>query len=129
VCSPISFAVRSRQIFDSCLGDRGSVTAEFACIIPALLLVLAFCLGGIQVVAQQIRLSDSAAAGARMLARGEDTSAAADRVGVVLGVGRLETEREGDFVCVTLSKPAAFGPVAAFGVTLVARNCALAGTN
>jgi len=64
-----------------------------------------------------------------MLARGEDTSAAADRVGAVLGVGRLETEREGEFVCVTLSRPAAFGPVAAFGATLVARNCALAGTN
>jgi hypothetical protein len=104
------------------------VTAEFACIIPALLLVLAFCLGGIQVVAQQIRLSDSAAAGARMLARGEDMSTTTDRVREALGVGGLETEREGDFVCVTLSRPAAFGPIATFGLTLVARNCALAGT-
>ncbi|MDQ1576828.1 MAG: hypothetical protein QOH55_1978, partial [Microbacteriaceae bacterium] len=45
------------------LGARGSVTAEFAAVVPAVLLVLAACLGGIQVVGQQVRMTDAAADG------------------------------------------------------------------
>ena len=56
-------------------GDRGSVTAEFAAVIPAVLLVLACCLAGLQLAGQQLRLQDAAAVTARALARGDSAPA------------------------------------------------------
>jgi hypothetical protein len=105
--------------------DRGSVTAEFAAALPAVLVVLACCLGAVQVVGQQVRLSDAAADVARLLARGDTAAPAA---GLLASVGprtALAQEREGDFVCVRLSAPSAFAPFAAAGLTLAARSCAL----
>jgi hypothetical protein len=39
----------------------------------------------------------------------------------------MATEQHGEFVCMRLSSAAAFGPAAAFGLTIAARGCALAG--
>lgn len=50
-------------------GERGSVTAEFACVMPAVIMVLLLALGSFQVVSQQIRVSDAASTAARMLGR------------------------------------------------------------
>ena len=107
--------------------EAGSVTAEFAALLPAVLVVLACCLGAVQVVGQQVRLADAAGSAARLLARGESTAAAA---GLVSGLGlaaTLAVDRKGDFVCAGLSAPSVFGPFAAAGLTLGARSCALAG--
>jgi hypothetical protein len=109
------------------LGVRGSVTAEFAAVVPAVLLVLAACLGGIQVVGQQVRMTDAAADGARSLARGDGADVAAGHIRESVGPVALATERRGEFVCVRLSAPASFGLAAAFGLTVAARGCALAG--
>jgi len=106
--------------------DRGSVTAEFAAGVPAVLLVLAFCLGAVQLVAQQLRLTDAAGMAARSLARGDGETATADRVAAAVGSAALSREREGPFVCVSLSMPAPFAPLAA-GLTVRGRGCALAG--
>jgi hypothetical protein len=103
------------------------VTAEFAAVVPAVLLVLACCLGGVQVVGQQVRMTDAAADGARSLARGDSAGVAANRVRESVGAVGMATEQHGEFVCVRLSSAAAFGPAAAFGLTIAARGCALAG--
>jgi hypothetical protein len=109
------------------LGARGSVTAEFAAVVPAVLLVLAACLGGIHVVGQQVRMTDAAADGARSLARGDGADVAAGHIRESIGPVALATERRGEVVCVRLSAPASFGLAAAFGLTVAARGCALAG--
>jgi hypothetical protein len=105
--------------------ERGSVTAEFAAALPAVLVVLACCLGGVQVVGQQVRMSDAAADVARLLARGDGAGPAA---GLLASVGPgtvLAQERHGEFVCARLSAPSAFAPFAAAGLSLGARSCAL----
>ncbi|MBB2900885.1 Flp pilus assembly protein TadG [Kineococcus radiotolerans] len=51
--------------------DRGSITAEFALALPAVLLLLALALGTARVVLSQVQCADAARAGARAAARGE----------------------------------------------------------
>ena len=53
------------------LEDRGSVTAEFAIVLPAVLLVLLTSLSVLSLQASRIALVEVAAEGARALARGE----------------------------------------------------------
>lgn len=107
--------------------DDGSVTAEFAAVIPAVVLVLGCCLGAVQVVGQQVRLTDAAADAARALARGDGADRAAGIVERSVRGASLSAERRGEFVCARLSVPSAFGPFAAFGLTVAAGSCALAG--
>lgn len=52
-------------------GSRGSVTAETAAMLPALMVVLAAALWAIQVVGVQLECVDAARAAARAAARGE----------------------------------------------------------
>lgn len=104
--------------------ERGSVTAEFAAIVPAVLLVLAFGLGAIEVVVQQARLTDAAADGARSLARGDGEGVARSNIAGAVGQSMVSVSRSGDFVCVSLTQKAA-GPAALTGLTVQSRGCAL----
>ena len=89
--------------------DRGSVTAEVAVTLPAVVLVLACCLGALGAASQQIRLQDAAAAAARSAGRdGPVPSGAA-------------VDDRGDLVCVTLARAA--GPPFQ-SITLTATSCA-----
>lgn len=102
---------------------RGSVTAEFAVVIPAVILVLAVSLGGLQSVGRQIQLQDVAALAARSEARGEDAAALVRRL---VPEASMKSEVRGNLVCIRLYAPGA--PVAALlGVGVVsAMSCALA---
>lgn len=53
--------------------ERGSSTAEFAVVLPAVVFVLALVLGGAATGIVQLRLEESARLGARAAARGEST--------------------------------------------------------
>ena len=57
------------------------VTAELAVALPAVVLVLALCLGGISLGIDQIRCVDAARLGARALARGETSAVVRDLAG------------------------------------------------
>jgi Flp pilus assembly protein TadG len=105
-------------------GERGSVTAEFAAVIPAVLLVLAFGLGAIEVVVQQARLTDAAADSARSLARGDSEGLMNQRTVGAVGSAAVSVRRSGDFVCVSVAQPAA-GPAALTGLTVRGEGCAL----
>jgi Flp pilus assembly protein TadG len=107
--------------------ETGSVTAEFAVGLPAVVVVLALCLGGIQTVGQQLRLMDAAADAARLLARGDGLDAARDHVATAVGAVSLATEADGDFRCVQLSATPAFLPARALGVPVSATSCSLGG--
>ena len=102
--------------------DRGSVTAEFAAVVPAVILLLALCLGGLQVAGQQLRLQDAAADVSRSVARGGDAGAATGLPGVTVA-----TSAQGDLVCARLSMRAGSAVGALLGLTLSASSCALGG--
>ncbi|WP_129590349.1 TadE family type IV pilus minor pilin [Cryobacterium aureum] len=104
--------------------SRGSTTAEFATALPAVVLVLACCLGAVQVIGVQVRLTDAAATAARVLARGDSTARAAGLVHRAVAGASLAPERRGEFVCagVVARAPGIFA-----GLTLEAVSCALAG--
>ncbi|MEO3889137.1 TadE family type IV pilus minor pilin [Nonomuraea sp. B5E05] len=59
--------------------SRGSVTAETAAMLPALMVVLAAALWAIQAVGAQLECVDAARAAARAAARGEPLSQVRDR--------------------------------------------------
>jgi Flp pilus assembly protein TadG len=109
---------------DAAASERGSVTAEFAAVIPAVLLVLAFGLGAIEVVVQQARLTDAAADGARSLARGDASGVMEARMSEAVGAASVNVRRADDFVCLSLAQPAA-GPAALTGITVHGEGCAL----
>ena len=99
-------------------GDAGSVTAEFALALPLVVMVLAFCLTGLQIAGLQVRLQDAAATAARAAARGDSTDIAAR----LTPSATVSQWTDGALVCVGLTAPTPLP-----GVALAARSCALAG--
>src|SRR6202000_105631 len=74
---------------------RGTVTAEFAAVLPAVIVVLAVAIGGLQLAGEQLRLQAVAARAARSFARGGSASSV---VGEVPGATIVQLRR-GDLVC------------------------------
>ncbi|MBO3663755.1 TadE family protein [Microbacterium stercoris] len=104
-------------------GERGSVAAELAVALPAVLLVLILGVGALFAASTQVRLQDVAADGARLVARGEP-EARASAVVAQLDGARTAVSWRGDLVCVTAHATAR---VAGVGVPLSAVSCALGG--
>lgn len=102
------------------------MTAEFAVVLPGVVLVLALCLGAVNVIGQQVALGSLASSGVRMLARGDDPGAVRSRVAAAAPGASLAQSADGAFVCIALERQARFGPVGLGTVTLSARDCALA---
>ncbi len=98
-------------------GDAGAVTAEFAVVLPAIVLVLAACVGGIRLAGEQVRLQDASAIGARALARGDPIPAPAGSY--------LTSHSEGDLVCVVAAATTSWAPGLP-PIGLSAESCALA---
>jgi Flp pilus assembly protein TadG len=102
--------------------ERGTVTAEFAVALPALLLVLAACLGALRLGAEQVRVVDAAALAARSAARGDDPAFSA-RLAQSAGADGIATSRTaGGLVCVVARRVT---PVLGLALPLAARSCAL----
>ncbi|MCU1443627.1 MAG: hypothetical protein JWQ59_1777 [Cryobacterium sp.] len=108
-------------------GEFGGVTAEFATVLPAVVLVLGFCLGAVQLVGQQVRLTDAAADAARALARGDPPGEVSALVRQLVDGASLSPVRRGELLCARLTSTTQSGPLAVFGLTLEASSCALAG--
>lgn len=107
--------------------DRGSATAEFAVVVPAVVLVIALTVGAVSIAGRQVRLEQAAAQAARLAARGE-SSERMDAVVAAIAEGRVSgIWDDGELVCVsaTAATVATWGPVPM--PELVARSCALAG--
>lgn len=83
--------------------ERGSVTAEFAVVVPAVLLVVALTAGTLSATGRQVRLEQAAAQAARLLARGDGQDRAAGVVAAIAGSATTDVSREGDLVCVAVS--------------------------
>ena len=106
--------------------QRGSVVAEFAVAMPAVLLVLAVLLGGIQLAGLQLRAQDAAADAARSWARGESGAVVAGHLSQQLPGARASRSSRGDLVCATV-RASARGAAARLGVSVAASACALGG--
>jgi len=106
--------------------ERGSVAAEFAVALPAVVLVLGVCLGGIGAGSQQLRLQDAAAIAARDLGRGESSAGLGSSIDRLTGGAALETWTERGLVCARLTR-GVDGPLAVSGLRLSAQSCALDG--
>lgn len=104
--------------------DRGSVTAEIAVGLPAVVIVLAACLGGLGLATTQLRAQDAAADAARLLGRGETVSAAQQHVAREVPGADLAISRPADLVCarVVVEQRLLLVPVRAAG-----SSCALDG--
>lgn len=84
--------------------SRGAVTAEFAVALPAVVLLLAILLAGSAAGVTQLRLEEAARAGARALARGEDTAAVNSIVRRLAGDSAASTvASDGEWLSVTVS--------------------------
>lgn len=106
-------------------GDRGSVAAEFAAAIPAVVLVLTLCVGAVVSASTYVRVQDAAGEAARLSARGDSPDSGV----AVAGEGAsLETWDSGDFRCARVSAPLEIA-----GITISVRaegeSCALRDTD
>lgn len=104
--------------------ERGSVAAELAVALPAVVVVVALGIGGLLAASTHVRLQDAAADAARLIARGEPGERAAGAVTSAVAGARSASSHSGDLVCVTATADVA---VAGMPVTLTASSCALAG--
>jgi len=104
--------------------ERGSVTAEFAVVAPAVVLVVVLTATVLLASGRQVRLEQAAGQAARLAARGEAEGRVRDVVGTLVDGSRTTIVVDGDFVCVEVSVAHALPvPIA----PLRARSCALAG--
>lgn|GEM_PF-816336 len=101
------------------------MAAEFAVLVPAVVLLLALCLSAVQVSTRQLRLHDAAAVAARMLARGEAERSVAGQAAALLAGSSFEAHRRGELLCVRLSAPGLPGGGVFSRVALSATSCAL----
>ena len=106
--------------------ERGSVAAEFAVAMPAVLLVLATALGGLQVAGLQLQAQDAAADAARSYARGDSAGSVAARLSRQIPGARVVRFARGDLVCARVTAAPA-GPIARLGIRVSATSCALSG--
>jgi hypothetical protein len=104
-------------------GETGAVSAELAVALPAVLLVLAACLGGLRLGAEQVRLADAAGIAARSIAR-HDPPATTVALTRALGAAVVRVTRDDGIVCAALGADTPLvGGLAPLPIT--ARSCAL----
>lgn len=100
------------------------MTAEVAVALPAVVLVLAACLGALGLAATHLRAHDAAADAARLLGRGETVGVAQQHVSRTAPGSRLAVSRPADLVCATVRVEQR---VLLIPVELTASSCALDG--
>lgn len=105
--------------------ERGSVAAELALALPAVVLTLLLGAGALGAASRQVALQDAAADAARLLGRGEDPGRAQSAVTAAVPGASMSSSLSGDLVCVTASVDVSIGSIVR--VPLNASSCALAG--
>ncbi|WP_423918611.1 pilus assembly protein [Frigoribacterium sp. 2-23] len=103
-------------------GDRGSVTVEFAVVLPGLLLVAAILLAAVGVSVKAVAVADAAAVLARQAARGDASSLESTLAALAPGATASRHDAA-DLVCVDVRRRVALGPLRE-AVDLSSRSCA-----
>jgi len=103
--------------------DGGSVTAEFAIVVPAVIAVLALVVGAIALGRDALAHTTAAHQAARAIARGDDPVQVRDRVLAHLPGTTVDMLSADDEACVTVRPPTGGGVRAWFALP-AARACA-----
>lgn len=103
--------------------ERGSITAEFAVVLPAVLVTLGLIIGGVMLASVRLSLVSAAFDLARLEARG-DSSLIEARLSQLPVYATVQREYTDGMVCVTLQGSPGSGILSS--VRLSARGCALA---
>lgn len=106
-------------------GDRGSVSAELALALPAVVLAFLLGAGALGAASRQVALQDASADAARLLGRGEGQGAAARVVQATVPGAGMTSSFSGDLVCVSASLDVSVGSL--IRLPLRASSCALGG--
>ncbi|WP_326502798.1 TadE family type IV pilus minor pilin [Rothia nasimurium] len=103
--------------------ERGSSTAEFAVILPALVFVLALVLGAAATGIVQLKLEEGARLGARAAARGETAETVTRIVQEIDPAAIVTLAQDDDMTVVTVSRqaPGVVGKVSGWTLTADAR--------
>ncbi|MCS3844239.1 TadE family type IV pilus minor pilin [Microbacterium sp. AK031] len=105
--------------------ERGSVAAELALALPAVLLTLMLGAGALGAGARQVSLQDAVADAARLLGRGESNAIAYAAVTTSVSDAEVSSELRGDLSCVSARADMVIGRLIRFPLT--ASSCALSG--
>lgn len=95
--------------------ERGTVTAEFAVVVPAVLVILGLVVGGIVIATNRLTLASAAADIARLEARG-DTGLSAERLASAGSGITVERQRSGGLLCIKLRAGPKQGMLAALAI-------------
>lgn len=106
-------------------GERGSVAAELALALPAVVLAFLLGAGALSAASRQVALQDASADAARLLGRGEGQDAAERVVRRAVAGAGVSSSQSGDLVCVSASLDVSVGTL--IRVPLRASSCALDG--
>lgn len=105
--------------------ERGSISAEFAIVMPAVLMLLALCLGVLAAGTTRGRLWDVASQSARSFARGDPAESVSAQARTLLPGVAVSLAGQDELVCATAVIPVA-GVVGRFlPLRLEARVCTL----
>lgn len=104
--------------------DHGSVTAEFAVALPAVIGVLALCLCAVSAVSTHVTLTSLAVDAARGWARGQSWGDVEALVGAVRPEALVRGTDEGNQRCVGLSTPLQLGSWIRLGIDIEETACA-----
>jgi Flp pilus assembly protein TadG len=107
-------------------GTTGSVSAEFAVAIPAVIALLIMCATGVQVENEQLQLQSAAAIAARSSSRGDNPALTAKRLEQAAPGAQLSVTRRDGMVCAHVSRASSGAIQSLLDVTLAASSCALA---
>ena len=121
----VSDGIRGPAVDPEPVADRGSVAAELALALPAVVLTLLLGAGALGAASRQVALQDAVADAARLLGRGESAAAAEAAVAASASGAGVSSAHQGDLVCVTARLDVAVGAV--INVPLHASSCALDG--
>lgn len=89
---------------DRAANTRGTVTAEFAVTLPAVMALLAMLLAGAAAGMTQLRIEEGARAGARALARGDDPAAVERTVRTLAGASATASvAADGEWLSITVA--------------------------
>jgi len=85
--------------------ERGSVTAEFVVIIPAVVMVIVLTVATLGGASRHIRVEQAAAQAARLASRGEDDGRVRAAVAAVGAGATVRVFDDGDLICADVRAP------------------------
>ena len=105
--------------------SEGSVTAELAMVLPAIILILGVCLQAVGSLGIHLTNAALARQAARELSRGVDISVVSESMARANPQAQLHDSAEGDLICVSLIQSTGVGPLSLLISEVTVRECVI----